>query len=390
MNLIELKSRIKNESEIYIYGFGLVGKWLSQELNQPVKAFIDSDYKKRGREYNGIKVITNIDALAETTRSSVIIVSIIDVQDVVDVIERIPHKQWVLVGEYLNDLELNVGTEESVDFLQYSIQAVRECHQGYLDKKNLFLRSIDFVITEKCSLKCKDCSNLMQYYEKPINIGQEELFRDLDDLLKRIGHIYEVRLIGGEPFMNREIYDIIERLKLYAQISKIVIYTNLTIPINEEKISVLQSEKIVISATDYGPLSRKTDASRMLFDKFKIPYRIHPPENWTDSGLIHDNKRTREQNIELFEKCCGKNLLTVTDGKLYRCPFAANADRLKAIPEDSRNFVSTQASSEAIRRYTREIDMLPACNYCNGRSFDAPEIIPAIQTRSPLTFVQIN
>ena len=128
----------------------------------------------------------------------------------------------------------------------------------------------------------------------------------------------------------------------------------------------------------------------MLFDKFKIPYRIHPPENWTDSGLIHDNKRTLDENRELFEKCCGKNLLTVTDGKLYRCPFAANADRLGAIPADSRNCVSTQASSEAIRSYTREIDVLPACNYCNGRSFDAPEIAPAIQTRNPLTFVQIN
>ena len=208
--------------------------------------------------------------------------------------------------------------------------------------------------------------------------------------LQRVGHIYEVRLIGGEPFMNREIYDIIERLKRYSQISKIVIYTNLTIPINEEKISVLQSEKIVISATDYGPLSRKTEASRMLFDKFKIPYRIHPPENWTDSGLIHDNQRSLEQNKELFKKCCGKNLLTVTDGKLYRCPFAANADRLKAIPENSGNFVSTQASSEAIRSYTREIEVLPACNFCNGRSFDAPEIVPAVQTRNPLTFVQIN
>jgi organic radical activating enzyme len=390
MNLIELKSRIQNESEIYIYGFGLVGKWLSQELNLPIKAFIDSDYKKSGREYNGIKVITNIDALKETTQSSVIIVSIIDVQDVVDIVQRMPHKEWVLVGEYLNSVQLNVEAEESVDFLLYSIQAVRECHQGYLDKKNLFLRSIDFVITEKCSLKCKDCSNLMQYYEKPVNISQEELFRDLDELLIRVGHIYEVRLIGGEPFMNREIYDIIERLKSYSQISKIVIYTNLTIPINEEKISVLQSEKIVISATDYGPLSRKTEASRMLFDKFKIPYRIHPPENWTDSGLIHDNQRSLEQNKELFKKCCGKNLLTVTDGKLYRCPFAANADRLKAIPENSGNFVSTHASSEEIRKYTREIEVLPACNFCNGRSFDAPEIVPAVQTRSPLTFVQIN
>jgi len=390
MNLPQLKERLRHESEIYIYGFGLVGRWISRKLDLPIQSFIDSDYKKRDKEHNGIRVITNVDALEKTTDMSVILVSIIDVQDVIDIVERMPHKEWILLGEYLNDVDLELKAEENLEFLQYSIQAVRECHQGYLDKKSLFLRSIDFVITEKCSLKCKDCANLMQYYEKPINIGQEELFKDLDELLKKVGHIYEVRLIGGEPFMNREIYEIIEKLKKYDQISKIVIYTNLTIPIKEDKISVLQSEKIVISATDYASLSRQTEASRMIFDKYRIPYRIHPPENWTDSGFIHDNMRTADENKELFAKCCGKNLLTVTDGKLYRCPFAANADRLGAIPLDTKNFVSTKASSEEIRKFTREIEVLPACNFCNGRSFDAPEIVPAIQTRTPLSFIQVN
>ena len=32
---------------------------------------------------------------------------------------------------------------------------------------------MDVVITERCSLKCKDCANLMQYYEKPQNSDLE-------------------------------------------------------------------------------------------------------------------------------------------------------------------------------------------------------------------------
>jgi len=31
----------------------------------------------------------------------------------------------------------------------------------------LHLKSVDAVVTEGCSLKCIDCSNLMQYYVKP-------------------------------------------------------------------------------------------------------------------------------------------------------------------------------------------------------------------------------
>ncbi len=30
----------------------------------------------------------------------------------------------------------------------------------------------------------------------------------------------------------------------------------------------------------------------------------------------------------------------MTDGKIFRCPFAANTERLKAIPYSTNNFVS--------------------------------------------------
>ena len=38
-----------------------------------------------------------------------------------------------------------------------------------IDYQKLNIKYIDIMITEKCSLKCKDCSNLMQYYQKPVN-----------------------------------------------------------------------------------------------------------------------------------------------------------------------------------------------------------------------------
>ncbi|MCO6696995.1 hypothetical protein, partial [Streptomyces sp. Vc17.3-30] len=31
----------------------------------------------------------------------------------------------------------------------------------------LILKYLDVVVTEACSMKCQDCSNLMQYYTKP-------------------------------------------------------------------------------------------------------------------------------------------------------------------------------------------------------------------------------
>ena len=73
-------------------------------------------------------------------------------------------------------------------------------------------------------------------------------------------------------------------------------------------------------------------------------------------------------------------------GKLYRCPFASNAERLHAIPLDKKNGVSLDASLDEIINYTNEIKYIPACNFCNGRSHDAPEIIPAIQAKGKLPY----
>ena len=42
----------------------------------------------------------------------------------------------------------------------------------YLDPDLLFVRRVDLVLTEKCSLKCKD-SHIKQYYENPVNIDKQ-------------------------------------------------------------------------------------------------------------------------------------------------------------------------------------------------------------------------
>ena len=58
-------------------------------------------------------------------------------------------------------------------------------------------------------MKCKDCSNLMPYFKKPINITTENIKKSLNNLSKKVLFINELRIIGGE-FMNKDIYNIID------------------------------------------------------------------------------------------------------------------------------------------------------------------------------------
>ena len=110
--------------------------------------------------------------------------------------------------------------------------------------KNLNLNSLDIVLTEKCSLKCKHCSNLMQYYEKPIDNEFDDIILSIENFFGNIDYCYEIRLIGGEPLLFKKIDKVIEKLMIHSnKFGKIIIYTNGTIVPKGDRINALKITK---------------------------------------------------------------------------------------------------------------------------------------------------
>jgi organic radical activating enzyme len=384
-NAMEIANLI--EDNYYIYGFGVSGKWLATILEDKVLGFIDSDEKKAGRTFLNIQNYSpqNVGDIDGVT----IIVAVVDIQDVLPTIQKLfPNSKVISMGQLLNNQVAGYGIEdESEEFVSYSLRAVEICHDSFLGTESpKFMRSLDIVISTRCSLKCQDCSNLMQYYKNPTNITFEEVKQNIDILMSKIEHIYEVRVIGGEPFMNNEAYEIINFFINHSAISKVVVYTNATIPFKTDKMKGFGSKKLVFFITDYGSLSKNTRNILSKLDEIGVAFSVFPPRNWTDSGRINHHKRSDSENQEIFNKCCGKNLYTLMGSRIYRCPFSANCDKLSAVPKEERNSVEVTASPDEITKYLYGKRFIPACDFCNGRSFDAPEIIPAIQTQKPLVY----
>ena len=86
----------------------------------------------------------------------------------------------------------------------------------------------------------------------------------------------------------------------------------------------------------------------------------------------------------------------MTDGKLFRCPFSANVERLMAIPQANSDFVSVrnvrnnphkkELIKKKLRWFLREKPFLSACDSCNGRTYGDPEITPGIQSKKPIEY----
>ncbi len=386
-----MKIDIKKEN-VWIWGIGAAGKWASDNINSNVKGFIDSGAAKHNLKYNNLSVYSPENVHKIIKDDDLILVTVLDIQDVIPIIEsRFVNNKWSAFGEFMTNQKAgNNLTGVSDEFVEYTLKAVELCHKNFLNKNDKFLHSVDIVISEKCTLNCKDCANLMQYYKNAKNINYEMVVRDFENLTNKIEHVFEVRLIGGEPFFNKDIYKIIDYFLESKKITKLVIYTNATIPLKAELMKSYVTPKLVFSITDYGNLSKNTDKVIGVLKEMNIAYRALPPNNWTDSATIKDRKRSETSMIDIFERCCGKNLFTIMYGKLYRCPFTSNAERLHAIPYDEKNGVSLEAPLEDIINYTTKIKYLPACNFCNGRSHDAPEIVPAIQAKGKLPFKEYS
>jgi organic radical activating enzyme len=378
---------LKNK-ELYIYGYGVTGRWLSDNLN--VKNFIDTDNKKWGNIYNGVEV-KGPDILNKIKiKDSLIIVSVVDIFDVIPLLNYFG-VQWIPLSESISNFEKDFensinNTGESFDFLKYSIGTVLKCQSAYQLKDGFYLRSVDLVITEKCTLKCKDCANLMQFYEEPKTYETDFILKGVEELISKVDFINEIRVIGGEPFLNKDIYTILMQLSKIEKIHNIVIYTNGMIPPKKDEMSKISKNKIVFSVTDYGALGRNLNKTIEILNEFNFPYRLHPPEHWTDSGRILDNKLSDADTKENFAKCCGKNLYTLIGSKLYRCPFVANADQFNGIPHNINNFVMTNESKEILKKYAYGLNSIDACSFCPGRSFDSPLIKPALQVKIPIPY----
>ena len=171
----------------------------------------------------------------------------------------------------------------------------------------------------------------MQYYENPIDITYEELCNDLDDLCEIADEINEIRIIGGDPLMNRDFHKIISYAASKNKVNKVVVYTNGTICPSVEKIIAIANPKVFVFITTYGNLSKKTDPLKALLTKFGIPFNCQPAYGWTDCASIEDQRRNENNLSETFKNCCAKHFTTITMGRLFRCPFSANVERLSAI-----------------------------------------------------------
>ena len=120
------------KNNVWIWGIGSAGKWPSDNVNSKVKGFIDSGSAKQNLKYKGLSVATPEKALNLVKPDAHILISVLDIQDVVPIIQKkFNNIKWSALGEFLenNKLGLNL-TDVTDEFMEYTLKK----------KRNLFVK----------------------------------------------------------------------------------------------------------------------------------------------------------------------------------------------------------------------------------------------------------
>lgn len=182
---------------------------------------------------------------------------------------------------------------------------------------------VDVVVTTKCNLLCKGCSHLMPYYKEPSHLDKDRVIASMKRLAEAVDWFDHFNLLGGEPFLNPELKDIMEAIP--TEKSRLVqVLTNATIlPEDPELFDVMRRKRVHVVITPYPTNQQTRDRLIAILEAEGVAWNYYKPA-WTDYGEPRKYHRSPRKLRRQFISCdeVVKNLF---NGKLYYCLRSAHA-----------------------------------------------------------------
>lgn len=252
-------------------------------------------------------------------------------------------------------------------------------HKNLLEKENLITKYIDrneldtleIHIADHCNLNCKNCSMFCGLVKKPNYSDYMQTQNSLCVLKQIFNHIKRIRIIGGEPLLNKELNKYLYMIRKIYPKSNIRVITNgiLVTDMKDDLITAFKNNSAKLVITSYLPLIGKLDKINDFLKDKEIDYEIS--EIVTDFQKIYDY--TGKQNMELsFNACHWKGACaTLYENQIAPCfvPFViknlSENFHLNIATSGTLKLDSDKLNKEKIRKlFNTPFDM---CRYCAPR-----------------------
>ena len=221
---------------------------------------------------------------------------------------------------------------------------------------------VELVVTPKCNLNCVGCANLMPCYPKTVDhIDFEILKNSIDALFEMSKRIETMKFIGGEPFLYKQLGELVEYAAKSPKVKKIIITTNGSVTPKSETVSKIKHKNVIVDISDY-PIVDSTHFIDILKEN-GVNYRMIEFSEWNDYGTAEKRGLSHDVLKRSFRECASAECKTILNGKFYVCPRAAHGDALGIIPASDKEALDI-FSKKTDFKSLYSLSCINACDHC--------------------------
>lgn len=252
----------------------------------------------------------------------------------------------------------------------------------YLRRKNGFrdsgqgtrsVRMMGYALSNVCSLRCKNCCELVPYMPASIKklTPTENVIKDIKHLSAACNFLTLLEFVGGEPFLHPGLPDILTAALEIKNIGVIHIFTNGTVVPSDELCNRLKNDRITVYLSNYQvtlppeKLQMVAQTEKKL-KEHEVNYFFGKKQNWSDFSdfeLVNTDKELEE----VFEACFLHNCNRLQDGRLFVCAHQYAGVMLGELQENNEMLHIHDYSSEQLAKELDRLKVLKtidACRYC--------------------------
>ncbi len=285
--------------------------------------------------------------------------------------------------------------------IRNAVRSILRKNNKLVPKKNgIFVHHFEMSITTKCTLRCVNCNNLNTHYyipkynTPPVDSDISSVIDDVNIFFSHVDFIDMFAIIGGEPFMHKDLYRLLEVAKANPKIGHITIVTNGTlIPKNKNLTRLKGDDRLVVRISDYGKLSVKKDEIKktLVEEGINVKERDSISEKWMDAGEWSCRNRNTDELIDVYKSCRARNCKHMLNGKIYGCPRIAHSHNLGLYTPLENEYVDLREYKSNIKEkiynfVVKGVKYYNACNYCDGTGKYSKIIDAALQLEKEVAY----
>lgn len=234
--------------------------------------------------------------------------------------------------------------------------------------KKPVLYLLEYHVAEHCNMGCNSCFHFSSLVKEKIFSDLEQFKSDMTRLGELFGNIKTIRLMGGEPFLNKDLPQFIYQARLAFPQAKIHILTNglLYKKLDGELLQAVLSNNAAIHVSVYKPMINKKNDMEQFFVERGVQYWIsNPILQFAKYINISGNSNPKKA----VAQCPASRCTFLSQGHIARCPLPANIKHFNKFFGQSINMDHELIDIHAARLDGFELKRrlakpMSSCRYC--------------------------